>query len=95
MGMFDWINFKTACPTCATPVSGFQSKDAGCEMVTLEPEDVDNFYSSCDKCGTWVEFSREPERRVPRPDSLTEEQVLALGFEKSFRSKKEGVRNGG
>ena len=44
MGMFDYVNFKMPCPTCGTEVNEFQSKDLGCDMMTVEPEALMNFY---------------------------------------------------
>jgi len=55
MGMFDWINYEAACPKCGEINSGFQSKDGHCTLATLEPWEVENFYSSCKKCKTWIE----------------------------------------
>lgn len=81
MGMFDWINFKCPCPKCGQEVSGFQSKDRSCDLNTIEPDDVDNFYSSCDACKTWVEFYRPHTNNPKRAESLTIDQVIALGFE--------------
>ena len=81
MGMFDYVNFSMPCPTCGALIDGFQSKDGPCERRSLEPDDVDDFYSTCDSCGKWVEITRHPhlpsERRtVP----LSLEQVQNLGF---------------
>lgn len=59
MGMFNWVEYECECPKCGEFVAGFQTKD-GDDLVlaTLKPEDVDNFYSDCADCGTWVEFTR-------------------------------------
>lgn len=59
MGMFDWVNFKCECPECGAEVSGFQTKDLECELQTVEPQLLDHFYSSCGRCGTWIDFYRE------------------------------------
>ena len=59
MGMFDFVDYECACPVCHGKVSGFQTKDK--EEPSLDhytPQEVDNFYSSCDKCGCWVDFER-------------------------------------
>lgn len=80
MGLFDYVNFKMPCPRCGSEVGDFQSKSAGSDMVTVEPEDVTNFYSACDKCKAWIEFYRERPTASPRKDPLTTEQVAALGF---------------
>lgn len=85
MGMFDYVNFRCACPTCGADVGDFQSKDRMCEMATLEPDDCEHFYASCQKCRTWIEFYK-PYTPVPhRPHRLNEEQVIALGFVKDHR----------
>ena len=66
MGMFDNIKFKTKCPNCGNEVDDFQSKDGGCNLNTLNYWDVDNFYSSCDKCGTWIEYTLNKKRpKIP------------------------------
>jgi len=56
--MFDNINYECVCPVCHSKVTGFQSKNHDCMLATLEPNQVSNFYSSCDKCGCWIEFNR-------------------------------------
>lgn len=58
MGMFDYIDFEMKCPNCGELVDDFQSKDSACWMDTISPFDVLNFYSSCKKCGTWIEFNK-------------------------------------
>lgn len=37
MGMFDDINYEAPCPICSTPLTGWQSKDAGCGLGHLTP----------------------------------------------------------
>jgi hypothetical protein len=69
MGMFDYVNYKTNCPTCQKEIDGFQTKDTGCDMETVEFWETDIFYSSCDYCNTWVEFRRKAAKpRVPIED---------------------------
>ena len=57
MGMFDYVNYECTCPVCHNKVDGFQSKRGSCEMEKIEPSQVDNFYSSCGKCGCWIDFT--------------------------------------
>lgn len=66
MGMFDYIKFETVCPNCDGEIKDFQSKDSGCFMTHLEFWEVDNFYASCDKCHTWVEYKiyNKPNRKL-------------------------------
>lgn len=82
MGMFDHVHFEMDCPNCGTRVTGFQSKDYTCELETIEPDALQNFYSSCKKCKAWIEFSRPLPKGSPlREKPLTLEEVVAMGFE--------------
>jgi hypothetical protein len=56
MGMFDDIKYELDCPACGTHLSGFQSKDGPCEMLLLEPREVEHFYNSCPGCNAWIDF---------------------------------------
>jgi hypothetical protein len=62
MGMFDWVNYSCDCPVCGELVEGFQSKDSHCLLDNLNPTDVDNFYTSCDGCGSWIELNSQLRR---------------------------------
>ena len=69
MGMFDYVNYECICPECGSDVIGFQSKDGECYLNHLNPLSVDNFYTSCDGCDSWIEFMAMdkitlPENRV-------------------------------
>lgn len=80
--MFDYVHFEMNCPTCGAPVKGFQSKDYACELETIEPDAIQNFYSSCRGCNTWIEFSRPKPKGAPlREKSLTLDEVVSMGFE--------------
>ena len=57
MGMFDYIEHSYTCD-CGNVVDDFQSKDGPCQLLTLTPLQVNNFYSNCDKCHTRLNFSR-------------------------------------
>jgi hypothetical protein len=59
MGMFDWIEYKHDCE-CGEPLEGFQSKDGDCVLATLQPSDVEGFYTACDDCGKWHDFKYIP-----------------------------------
>ena len=70
MGMYDYVEFKTKCPNCKKEIDGFQTKDGRCIMDTLNFWEVDNFYSSCECCGTWVTHTLEsrPNRKITIKD---------------------------
>lgn len=58
MGMFDYVNYAMDCPTCGRHIAVFQTKDLGCNLDTVEPTSVANFYAYCDHCESWIEFNR-------------------------------------
>ena len=88
MGMFDYVHFEMDCPTCGHRLTTFQSKDADCTMDRIEPDSLSNFYESCHKCKTWVEFSRpRPPGHDARKTPLTFEQVTSMGFVMAVEEK--------
>ena len=66
MGMFDYVKYEAPCQSCGEPVTGFQSKAGDCTLSELTPEELfkidsgAHFYSSCDSCGIWNEYTFEP-----------------------------------
>ena len=62
MGLFDHVNApKQKCPKCSARgytgvFSGWQTKDRGCLMETLDPSEVGRFYTTCSWCNAWGEF---------------------------------------
>ena len=57
MGMFNYVNYECVCPVCHAKVDGFQTKDGELQLDTVEPTSVPNFYSTCGKCGCWLELT--------------------------------------
>lgn len=79
MGMFNYINVEIPCPKCGTTVDTFQSKDANCDLTSIDPTQVSNFYGDCPDCGYWIEMEREEQpKRRDRP--FNKEEVDNLGF---------------
>jgi phage FluMu protein Com len=76
MGMFDWIDFEMECPVCKTKVDGFQSKDGSCSLHRLSPYEVFNFYTSCPKCKTWIEFTKKYIKPIKEPESIPLDIIL-------------------
>ena len=58
MGMYDWVNYECVCDNCHAKVTEFQTKDGNRALDWLKPNDVNNFYSHCGKCGNWIEFHK-------------------------------------
>jgi len=81
MGMFDYIKHECVCPNCHQKVTGFQSKDAACELDALKPTDVRNFYTDC-HCGTWIEFAAMPttnyEMTATKDDKVIAKKKVSL-----------------
>lgn len=68
MGMFDYVVDvpEVDCPKCGAKLNAWQSKDGPCDLEEIEYWKVENFYTNCHKCRTWVEFNREvPKEPVP------------------------------
>lgn len=81
MGLFDYVNVSMPCPECGTMLPEFQSKDRVCQMETVEPDALMNFYTNCQQCKEWIQFARpsapiRPHRSTP----YTREEVEAMGF---------------
>ena len=88
--MFDYVNVVIPCPKCGEEISGFQSKDERCSLEVIDPTQVANFYSSCPKCGTWVEYIREYDNNPPYRDTpFNKEEIEALGFVRVTDVKRE------
>jgi hypothetical protein len=90
MGMFNVINFSMSCPNCGVEINEFQTKDGNLLLDIVEPDSVNNFYSSCDNCSrsginTWIEFSRAPTNVPLRNKPATEDQIIAMGFIRKMR----------
>lgn len=62
MGIYDKVNHKMDCPKCGKEVTDFQTKDTNGWFETIEYWQCDNFYSSCDYCTTWIEFTLQRDR---------------------------------
>ena len=63
MGVFNFVKFSTKCPKCGELITDFQTKDGDLTLRTVDFFEVDNFYSSCDKCNTVIEYTLQPELR--------------------------------
>ena len=77
MGMFDDVNFKMNYPELRAEVDDFQSKDRECTLSTLEPDEVNNFYTTAVLVGRGSS-SLASQHTKGAEKSLTLEQVQAL-----------------
>ena len=82
MGMFDYVNFECECPICGEKVIGFQTKEGPLLLETLEPLDVNNFYSNCSTCGAWIEFydTDNFSKKGNKPKSINDYYVKVNNF---------------
>lgn len=96
MGMFDYIDYECNCPDCGAVVKGFQSKDGFCVMETLKPSDVKSFYSSCDKCKVWLEFT-VVKKKITCPRCLEvsdyDSDNIQVTLERRYRTDLQGEAN--
>ena len=58
MGMFDNVNYEAPCPKCGKVLKDWQSKDGPCNLGTVEPYEVDSFYTICsnNECKEWIQY---------------------------------------
>jgi len=87
MGMFDTVNVEINCPKCGAAVDDFQSKDGACDLVLIEPDAVDHFYSGCPRCGGWISFNRSYKPIESRVEPYSRREVERLGFVMEFKEK--------
>jgi hypothetical protein len=82
MGMFDTVNVAIPCPECGYEGNDYQSKDLDCTLALVEVDDLISFYTSCDACRAWVEFSKGKSALTPtRSDPRNRKEVEELyGF---------------
>ncbi len=63
MGMFDWVDVggpdPIPCPDCGKDLEGWQTKDTGCTLTTVPWYSASCFYTSCDGCKAWVQYTRD------------------------------------
>ena len=59
MGLFNYVDYECDCPRCGQKIEGFQTKDGDPYLVTVNPWEVNNFYSGCKGCGVWIEYVRK------------------------------------
>lgn len=87
MGMFDNIRFETECPNCKGKVNGFQSKSGECGMYLLEFWEVNNFYSSCPQCSTWIDYTikQRPNRRLTIDDYHKEVKIPSKKEQEEYK----------
>ena len=61
MGMYDNVDYEMICPVCGDKIDSFQTKNGECVLRTLTIQQIPDkgyFYSSCHKCGLFVEFQK-------------------------------------
>ena len=86
MGMFDHVDFDMDCPRCGELVNTFQTKYGGCTLDVVSPGSVLNFYTSCEGCGQWIEFTKPvPQPQPPRKLYLSD--LEALGFVMTLKGR--------
>jgi hypothetical protein len=68
MGMFDYVETPPIkCQACDNMITEWQSKDRECILDRLQYWEVENFYTSCNKCKAWNEYQLPRRARQPKP----------------------------
>ncbi len=88
MGMYDNVDYECICPCCKKKVDGFQSKNGSCDLDTLHPSEVLNFYSACKHCGAWIEFQRYEQKS---PGKV--KKIDGKSFKRTVTRNKKGDKN--
>ena len=60
MGLFNYVKFTAPCWKCGAELTEWQSKDGNCWMVTVRPDEVQQFYEQCRECKTWNQYRVAP-----------------------------------
>ena len=85
MGMYDEINVDIKCPKCGANDVTWQSKNYMCNLDTIDPDKVQEFYTHCDKCDTFITYRRgEKKEEVAtecRAEPYSLDEVEKMGFE--------------
>lgn len=87
MGMFDSVRYEAPCPYCGALLSAFQSKDGPCILSTLDPDEVNGFYTSCHSCNAWVEY--EVQRSNPKIVVVSPAQSIDISESKKVEESDE------
>lgn len=104
MGMFDDITYEAPCPICGAKLTGWQSKSGGCSLDRLTPSELwtqryddetcvvpdrIDFYTNCDRCGTWIEVhlsaGRIPHSKELRSQVMAEIKAEGLGLKEFYQ----------
>ncbi len=84
MGMYDEINVDIKCPKCGANDVSWQSKNYLCNLDTIDPDKVQEFYTHCDKCDTFTTYRRgEKKEEVAaecRAEPYSLDEVEKMGF---------------
>ena len=62
--MSDIVAVSMKCPQCGHIIKDFQSKDGLCTSSTLYYSEVDNFYTDCLHCGSWIDFHYTGDKKL-------------------------------
>lgn len=79
MGMFDHVSYSAKCVCCGFVLTRWQTKDGPCLLMTLDPPEVRNFYTTCPNCHAWNEYDVEVKTYVVLPAQKPKIQVQISG----------------
>ena len=64
MGMYDEIITPELKCECGAVLKDWQSKDGPCLLENLHFAEVNNFYTGCEECSKWYEYTRTKEPKA-------------------------------
>lgn len=78
MGMYDVVDFNTKCPHCDHLVTEFQTKSRDNVLECISPVGLEEFYSECCHCKTWLIYYWDDVQAAPVLD------IKKMFFELAF-----------
>lgn len=63
MGLYNTVNFQINCTYCGFLLKTFQTKEGSCDFSVVNFSTVNNFYTICPNCGSFIEFYYFPESK--------------------------------
>jgi hypothetical protein len=68
MGMYDYVDVSLPCIKCSHILDDFQTKDTERTLTTVPYWRTHTFYTDCNNCGYWNEYTLKKDATRPITD---------------------------